>query len=236
MEKSKLAVIQDDITAVKHALANNISFEGLKGVQLNTILSTLFAQRAAATLEEEEEEAERSSNNNNSSSGSGSSGNTNSNGNGGSNMSRVPVNGARPKAAASKKTATKSPKTVAKSPKTSSSSPSSSSKKKAAPKTPPLKKPKGKSPQPQPKPVSSPPPREEEEEQQEQEEEQQSSSRKSAKKPRTTGSNDRLRQLRKSIKMGDVLSVLMDVSVGGTWKLLWVRGEVVREVSEILSI
>ncbi|CAN0187791.1 unnamed protein product, partial [Pylaiella littoralis] len=67
MEKSKLAVIQDDILAVKHALANNLCFEGLEGEQLKTTLSTLLAQRAATTLDQE-----RNSGNSSTTSGSGS--------------------------------------------------------------------------------------------------------------------------------------------------------------------
>ena len=55
MEKTKRAVIQDDILAVKHALANGIAFEALEGDDLKELLATLQAQRAeviAATKRE----------------------------------------------------------------------------------------------------------------------------------------------------------------------------------------
>lgn len=46
MEKSKVSVIQDDILAAKYALANGVAFEGLEGDDLRELLQTLMTQRA----------------------------------------------------------------------------------------------------------------------------------------------------------------------------------------------
>ena len=219
MAKTRLEVIQDDILAVKYALANNISFEGLEGDQLNAVLSTLFVQRAAA--------ATASGNGSGSGSGSGS-GNSNSNST--SAISRAPVNGARPKASGTKKSAAKSPKAPAKAVKTlpTPAKPVKTPAKpvKAAPKVvnaSPQNTPPNEVAAPDQQPASPPA---------QELHRRPSSSGKPAKKPRTAGSNDRLRQMRKSITVGDRLSVLMDVSLRGSWEKVWVEGEVVREVRQ----
>lgn len=206
MAKTKLAVIQDDILAVKHALANNLSFEGLQGEPLNNVLQTLLAQRAQAAI------AATSGSYSASpcpSSGSASGGGGSSSNGSSSNM-RIPVNEAAPKGAAAKKgkkRPSSSPPSI-----TNDSSPASN-------KTPQTIPPKA-SP---PSAAKTPAP----------EKRRQASSGKAAKKARTPGSgssSDRLRQLRKSIKIGDTLSVLMDINIGGIWEKEWVEGEVVREV------
>lgn len=215
MTKTKLAVIQDDILAAKHALANNLPFEGLEGEQLNSVLQTLLAQRAEAA-------ATIATTGSSLSSGRGGGG-------GGSAISRMPVNGARPKAVAAKKGKKKTPAAGTRVPKVEAASPASSKKTPQSKKKTPLSKrktpPKKTTPQPKTASRSStakktPAP----------EQRRQASSGKAAKKPRTSGPLDRLRQLRKSIKIGDTLSVVMDVNIGGCWEKEWVEGEVVREV------
>lgn len=219
MAKTRLEVIQDDILAVKYAMANNISFEGLEGDQLNALLSTLFIQRAAASAAT----SGHSSSGGGIGSGSSKNGSSKSSSNGNSSsasssnaMSRVPVNGVRPKTTATKKSAAKS------TPKTPPRAPA----KVAAPKVvnaSPQSTPPNEVPTPDQKTVSP---------SAQEQQRRQSSSGKPAKKPRTAGSHDRLRQLRKSIKVGDRLSVLMDVSLRGSWEKVWVEGEVVREVRQ----
>lgn len=217
MAKSKLAVIQDDILAVKHALANDIEYEGLKGQQLNAVLSTLVAQRAqeaAATAGGGTSSSAASPTSNHDSSGGGS-------------MSRVPVNASRPKAAAVKKSSAKSPTTWTSGSASKAKSPESTTSKKTPSKSPPPKSKASKQlppPPPQP-PSASPLP---------QGQSQGICERPAAKKRRSFG--DVLRQLRKSIKVGDHLSVLMDLSLGGSWEKAWVKGEVIREVSHTTAV
>lgn len=198
MVKTKLALIQDDILAVKHALANNLSFEGLEGEQLNNVLQTLLAQRAEAATTAEATSGSASTSTA-SSSGSGSCSNSDM-------ISRVPVNGARPKVVAAKKGTGKNKAPAS----TSSSKTPDTTPSRTAPPTAKTSAKRAKAPAP--------------------EQRRQASSGKPAKKPRASGSHDRLRQLRKSIKIGDTLSVLMDVSVRGSWEKGWVEGEVVQEV------
>lgn len=50
-------------------------------------------------------------------------------------------------------------------------------------------------------------------------------------KKRKGSNGDFLRHLRRSIRVGDVVSVLMDVRLVEGWVRSWVRGEVIREVS-----
>lgn len=47
-----------------------------------------------------------------------------------------------------------------------------------------------------------------------------------------TSNIDFLRQLRRSIRVGDAVSVLMDVRLMDGWVRSWVRGEVIREVGQ----
>ena len=223
MAKTRLAVIQDDILAAKHALANNLSFEGLEGDQLSSVLQTLLAQRAqeAATIPATatavcsmaKGSPSPSSSSPCSSGGSGSGGGVSSS----NAVSRIPVNGkSAPKKGKKRPSSSTAPPASksSKRPQTTpvnASPPSSSSsvaKTPAAAKTPaPAKTPKT-----------------------EQQRRRQSSSGKAAKKARSPGPHDRMRQLRKSIKIGDTVSVLMDVNIDGIWEKEWVEGEVIREV------
>lgn len=232
MEKSKLEVIQDDILAVKHALANNIAYEGLQGDQLTTVLSTLFSQRAQQTIAAAAAAATTSGGSGGSEPASfAAAAAASPQDNGATGMSRVPVNGSRAKAVSAKKKSPKKPTTTT-TPATTSdpanddqSTPTAASTdspktqqtkdKEATPnnKTPP---PKSKPPKRKHKPAPSPAQQKE----------------KPAAKKRKKSLGEVLRELRKSIKVGDFVSVLGDVLVRGTWEKVWIKGEVVREVSQ----
>eukprot|EP00903_Cladosiphon_okamuranus_P006696 g6535.t1 len=231
---TKLAVIQDDILAVKHALANNLSFEGLAGEQLNDVLETLLAQRAEeasttaavlVTTTSGSSSASPCSSNGSTNGGGGGhgsgSGGGSSSGSSSNTISRIPVNGAAPKPAAGRRgkkrpaaSSSPAPKAKAK----ASSSPAASNKTSSAPR-------KASPPAAAKAPAAPKTPAPEQR--------RQASSAKAAKKTRTPGSGpaDRLRQIRKGIKKGDVVSVLTDVNIGGIWEKEWVEGEVIREMN-----
>ncbi|CBJ31060.1 expressed unknown protein [Ectocarpus siliculosus] len=230
MEKSKLEVIQDDILAVKHALANNIAYEGLQGDQLKTVLSTLFSQRAQQTTEAATAPTSGGSGGGETASFAAAGGPQ---GNGPTNMSRVPVNGSRAKAVSAKKSS-KKPANIT-TPATTSepangSTPAAASrdtqqtKEVADEETAPAKQappPKSKSPKRQHNPAPRPA----------QGKKQASTAEKPVAKKRKTSFGVVLRELRKSVKVGDFVSVLGDVSLRGTWEKVWVKGEVVREMN-----
>ncbi|CAM9375486.1 unnamed protein product [Ectocarpus fasciculatus] len=233
MEKSKLEVIQDDILAVKHALANNIAYEGLHGDQLTTVLSTLFSQRAQQTVAAAAAAATTSGGSGGSEPASfAAAAAASPQGNGATGTSRVPVNGSRAKAVSAKKkspkkpTSTTTPATTSDPANDDQSTPTAASTdtpktqteqtkdKEATPnkKAPP---PKSKPPKRKHKPAPSPAQQKE----------------KPAAKKRKKSLGEVLRELRKSIKVGDFVSVLGDVLVRGTWEKVWIKGEVVREMN-----
>ena len=203
MEKSKCAVIQDDILAVKHALANGISFEALEGDDLKELLATLQVQRAEVIADAKRNTAATSA----------AAGGAGGGGGGGGGASAKPT---PPKA---------TPRRSA--PKASSNGAQSARIEAPAAKDKPAKdKPAGgasrrkQASSPAKRPAASPARAQAPHAQEE-----------VAKKPRTMSTAERLRQLRKSITVGNVVSVLMDIPMTGAWIRCWVRGEVTREVS-----
>lgn len=228
MEKSKLEVIQDDILAVKHALANNIAYEGLQGDQLKAVLSTLFSQRAQQPIATAATAPTSGGNGTGEPASSAAAGGPQDNG---TSMSRVPVNGSRAKAVSAKKKPTKITSPTSTSEPPSDITPAAASEDtqqtednettEAAPTkkaTPAKSRPHKRQHKPAPRPA--------------QEKKQASTAEKPAAKKRKKSLGDVLRELRKSIKVGDFVSVLGDVSLRGTWEKVWVKGEVVREVSK----
>lgn len=184
VEKSKLAVVQDDILAVKFALANGIAFEGLEGKALTDLLKTLQAQRSELLS---------------------------------TTTSKTPSN----RAASSKVSA-----------KSGHSSPKEKAKKGGAQETGAAKtSPIGTPPKAEPevsgtesKPAAkrrSPAP---------------AGAKDAQKKVKHKRGDNPLRLLRKTIKVGDIVSVLMDVRMAHGWGRSWVRGEVVREVGQIIYL
>ncbi|CAM9597440.1 unnamed protein product [Ectocarpus sp. 12 AP-2014] len=229
MEKSKLEVIQDDILAVKHALANNIAYEGLQGDQLKTVLSTLFSQRAQQTTEAVTAPTSGGSGGGEPASSAAAGGPQ---GNGATNMSRVAVNGSRAKAVSAKKSSKKpanitTPATTNEpangSTPAAASKDSQQTKDVADEETAPAKQapPPSKSPKRQHNPAPRPA----------QGKKQASTAEKPVAKKRKTSFGVVLRELRKGIKVGDFVSVLGDVSLRGTWEKVWIKGEVVREMN-----
>ena len=180
VEKSKLAVVQDDILAVKYALANGIAFEDLEGEALTGLLATLQAQRSELLSTTTPTTSA---------------------------IREVPAK-VLPKSGevSSKKELEKSKVRESGAAKTSpigtppKAEPnlSGSSSKKAAKRRSPASAGGGKDAQ---------------------------------KKVKHKRGDNPLRQLRKTIKVGDVVSVLMDVRVSQGWGRSWVRGEVRREVN-----
>ena len=188
MEKTKCAVIQDDILAVKHALANGIAFEALEGDDLKELLATLQAQRAEVIGA-----AKRSA-----SSGAG----------GGASFTPTPPKAAPQRSAPKSSQGDQNARAEAPAAKDKPSGGAAPKRKSATP----TKRP---APPARTQHTQAVPPQEE----------------KVVKKPRVTSTAERLRQLRKSIRVRDVVSVLMDIPMTGAWIRSWVRGEVMREVS-----
>lgn len=179
VEKSKLAVVQDDILAVKYALANGIAFEGLEGEALTDLLATLQAQRSgllSATASKVSARRELST--------------------------KVVAKTAQAQlkeVEQSKVVDTGAAKTtpIGTPPKTEPQQ-SGSHPKKAAKRKSPASSGGGKDAQ---------------------------------KKLKHKRGDNPLRQLRKTIKVGDVVSVLMDVRMANGWGRSWVRGGIRREMN-----
>lgn len=187
--KTKCAVIQDDILAVKHALANGIAFEALEGDDLKELLATLQAQRAEVIAASKR-------------------GASASSGGGGSSL-KPPSPKPAPKRSAPKSSQGVQP--------AKAEAPVAKDKPAGGVAAAPKRK---STPTKRPAPAARP-----------QALQQQQQQEKVVKKPKVMSTAERLRLLRKSIRVRDVVSVLMDIPVTGAWIRSWVRGEVTREVS-----
>ncbi|CAN0541256.1 unnamed protein product, partial [Ectocarpus sp. 12 AP-2014] len=201
----------------------------LQGDQLKTVLSTLFSQRAQQTTEAATAPTSGGIGGGEPASSVAAGGPQ---GNGATNMSRVAVNGSRAKAVSAKKSS-KKPANIT-TPATTNepangSTPAAASKDTQQTKdvadeeTAPAKQapPPSKSPKRQHNPAPRPA----------QGKKQASTAEKPVAKKRKTSFGVVLRELRKSIKVGDFVSVLGDVSLRGTWEKVWIKGEVVREMN-----
>lgn len=180
MAKSKRAVIQDDILAVKHALANGLGFEGLEGDDLKDLLLTLQDQRADVIASAKATAPPKPSTSK-----------------GSSKAARPKVKAATPKQGnkASQGASSARAETTVLKAKTGGKTLQAALSGKRQPKRP------------------------------------EGPSEGGANACSSKRSGDRLRQLRKSIKVGDMVSVLMQIRVTEGWVRSWVRGEVTREVS-----
>lgn len=199
MEKTKCAVIQDDILAVKHAMANGLAFEGLEGKALNELLLTLQAQRAevmSGGLSKAKPRPAKTSPHPK------------------VKTQPIPSKASRASATVAPPVAATPPPSQAK--KSGAGSSRAKPASKPTPKTP--KSPQSSQAGTSKRPAPATPPS--------------SSGGGRAQKAKKNRYENPLRLLRKAIKVGDVVSVLMDLRLSEGWTRSWVRGEITREVSE----